>query len=130
MASSSLTIADPAGELGLAEVESAVGGARIQYGALSRPGVYHLTADGESVGRFAANVDPRESDLGLPPMGLADAPVRPLSSSDLSSAARPTGAGSELWMACLKAVLVLMLAEVLLVLLFEAREKRSRVLDT
>jgi len=122
-----VTVADPAGETGFAEMESAVGGARIQYAAVNRPGTYRLIAEQQVVGQFVANVDPRESDLGVPPMGLVGTPLRQLSAGNLASATEPGSMSSELWMTCLKAAVILMILEALFILWIEAREKRRGV---
>jgi len=119
-----LTVADPAGETGLAELESAVGGVRVQYSAINHPGIYRLQAEQQTIGQFAANVDARESDIGLPPMGLTGTSLRQVSATSLTSASELTAAGSELWMTCLKAGLLLMILEALFVLWIESREKR------
>jgi len=122
-----ITVADPTGETGVAEFESAIGGARIQYSALNRPGIYRLIAEQQLVGQFVANVDPRESEIGLPPMGLVGTPLRHVPASNLTSASAASSPGSELWMTCLKAALMLMILEALFVLWIEAREKRPGV---
>jgi len=119
-----LTVTDPAGETGLAEVESAVGGTRIQYSAVNRPGLYRLITEQQVVGQFVANVDPRESDIGLPPMGLIGAPLRQIAATNLTSVSEPASVGSEIWMTCLKAALILMIVEALFALWIETREKK------
>lgn len=124
-AATPLSVADPAGEIGLAEVESAVGGTRMQYAGVNRPGIYRLISEQQILGRFVANVDTRESDIGLPPMGLAGSPLRRVSATDLAAVTAPSSAGSELWMTCLKAAAALMLIEVLFLLWIERREKRT-----
>jgi len=123
-AASVLKVAAPDGRLTPAEVDSAVGGVKVRYESVDRPGIYSFVSEGKVIGRFAANVDPRESDIGFPPMGLAAAPVRVVSPTDLAETARAGGEGSELWMICLKAALFLMILEVLFLLLFESREKK------
>lgn len=130
-AAQEMTVVAPNGEAGLAEVESGLGGVRIQYEAVRQPGVYRLSTEGQVVGRFAANTDPRESDLGLPPMGLAGTPFVRVEARDIRSATGSGGlGGSELWTTCLKAAIVLMLVEVLFLLYIEFREKRSGIHET
>jgi len=124
-AATPLSVGDPSGKQDLAEVESSVGGVRVQYAAVDAPGVYRLIADQQVVGRFVANVDPRESDIGLPPMGLVNSPLRQVAATDVAAVTGPSGTGSELWMTCLEAALALMLIEVLFLLWIERREKRS-----
>ena len=125
-AAAPVSVSDPAGGTTLAEVESAVGGTRVQYAAVNRPGVYRLLTEQQVVGQFVANVDARESDIGLPPMGLIGTPLRLVSATNLTSEAETPASGSEIWMTCLKAALILMLAEALFVLWIELREKRQR----
>lgn len=123
-AAGDLAVVDPAGERSLAEVESAVGGIRVRYSAVVRPGIYRLVNAGQTVGRFAANINARESDLGLPPMGLNGKPLRVIEPGEIAQASEPGTAGGGLWMICLKAALALMIIEALFALWIESREKK------
>ncbi|MBM3335164.1 hypothetical protein FJY63_10930, partial [Candidatus Sumerlaeota bacterium] len=124
-AATKLTVATPGGEMDQPIAESAVGGMRIQYGAISRPGIYRLMADQQPLGQFAANVDVRESDIGLPPMGLAGTPIRRVGVADVASVREPSQSGAELWMFCLKAALAVMILEALFLLAIEWRQKQA-----
>jgi len=122
-----LAVQHPRGDTAMAELESAVGGVFIRYTGVDAPGVYRLTADQAVVGRFAANVDPAESDLGLPPMGLAGGVMRQVDAARIGAITGPETPGAELWMALLKAVLILLMIEAVFLLWVETREKRPNV---
>ncbi|MCX8037432.1 MAG: VWA domain-containing protein [Candidatus Sumerlaeia bacterium] len=126
-AATPMTVVHPSGKNDLAELESALGGMRLQYAGVDRPGAYRLITEQQIVGQFAATVDPRESDIGLPPMGLITAPLRIVAPTDVASVTSTGPAGSEFWMTCLKIALALMLIEVLFLLWIERREKRTTV---